>query len=88
MTMYEDYTLTIYLLPVYTRWRNLKKTNSMEVGAIGYHDSSKVKNLWVVKDKETVKRLDKTKEVRFTPFTFILRIFLFCCVFPRFYFPT
>jgi len=35
----------------------------MEVGAIGYHDASKVKNLWVVKDKETVKRLDKTKEV-------------------------
>lgn len=37
----------------------------MEVGAIGYHDASKVKNLWVVKDKETVKRLDKTKEVSY-----------------------
>jgi len=50
---------------VYTRWRNLKKTAAMEVGAIGYHDNSKVNSLWVVKDKETVKRLDKTKEIRF-----------------------
>jgi len=41
----------------------LKKTAAMEVGAIGYHDNSKVNSLWVVKDKETVKRLDKTKEV-------------------------
>lgn len=41
----------------------MKKTSAMEVGAIGYHDASKVKNLWVVKDKEIVKRLDKTKEV-------------------------
>lgn len=66
--MYEHHSLPMYLLSVYTRWRNLKKTNSMEVGAIGYHDSSKVKNLWVVKDKETVKRLDKTKEVCELPY--------------------
>lgn len=27
---------------VYTRWRNLKKTKSMEAGQIGFHDQSKV----------------------------------------------
>jgi hypothetical protein len=27
---------------VYTRWRNLKKTKSMEAGQIGFHDPSKV----------------------------------------------
>lgn len=35
----------------------------MEVGAIGFHDKTKVKNLWVVKDKEIVKRIEKTKDV-------------------------
>jgi hypothetical protein len=50
-------------LVVYTRWRNLKKKHDMDVGAIGFHDATKVKNLWVVKDKEIVKKIDKTKEV-------------------------
>lgn len=27
---------------VYTRWRNLKKTKSMEVGQVGFNDPSKV----------------------------------------------
>jgi hypothetical protein len=35
----------------------------MEIGAIGFHDRTKVKNLWVVKDKDAVKALEKTKEV-------------------------
>ena len=30
---------------VYTRWRNLKKTKSMEAGQIGFHDHSKVMTL-------------------------------------------
>jgi hypothetical protein len=29
---------------VYTRWRNLKKTKSMEVGQVGFQDASKVRN--------------------------------------------
>lgn len=28
---------------VYTRWRNLKKTKSMEVGQVGFNDPSKVR---------------------------------------------
>jgi hypothetical protein len=39
----------------------------MEVGAIGFHDKSKVKNLWVVKDKDMVKVIEKTKDVRKIP---------------------
>ena len=45
----------------YTRWRNLQKLPSMEVGAIGFHDRSKVKKLRIEKDKEIVKVLNKTK---------------------------
>lgn len=52
----------------------------MAVGAIGFHDNSKVKNLWVVKDKETVKKLEKTKEVRVCPFVFCgdIHIYYIC----------
>jgi 1,2-phenylacetyl-CoA epoxidase PaaB subunit len=39
----------------------------MEVGAIGFHDKTKVKSLWVVKDKDIVKALEKTKEVSQSP---------------------
>lgn len=35
----------------------------MEVGSIGFHDGSKVKSMLVVKDKEIIKRIEKTKEV-------------------------
>lgn len=38
----------------------------MEVGAIGYHDASKVKQVWVVKDKDIVKTIEKTKDVCFS----------------------
>lgn len=48
---------------VYTRWRNLNKTSSMEVGAIGYHDDSKVKRMKVVKNNSIVNKLNKTKMV-------------------------
>jgi hypothetical protein len=50
---------------VFTRWRNLKKTADMEVGAIGFHDSTKIKKIKVEKDNSIVNRLNKTKEVRF-----------------------
>ena len=49
---------------IYTRWRNLQKTNSMEVGQIGMHDRSKVKRMLVEKDKDIVKLISKTKKVR------------------------
>lgn len=49
---------------VYTRWRNLHKTNDMEVGAIGFHDRSKVKRMKVEKDNVVVNRINKTKEVQ------------------------
>lgn len=51
------------LLTVYTRWRNLHKTRDMEVGAIGFHDRSKVKRIRVEKDNAIVNRINKTKEV-------------------------
>ena len=35
----------------------------MEVGSIGFHDGSKVKSMLVVKDKEIIKRIEKTKDV-------------------------
>lgn len=50
---------------VYTRWRNLNKTNQMEVGAIGYHDNSKVKRMKVIKDNTIVNRMNKTKKESF-----------------------
>jgi hypothetical protein len=48
---------------VYTRWRNLHKTSSMEVGAIGFHDRSKVKSIRVIKDNAIVNALNRTKQV-------------------------
>mmetsp|Transcript_6328 Transcript_6328/g.9468 ORF Transcript_6328/g.9468 Transcript_6328/m.9468 type:complete len:214 (-) Transcript_6328:62-703(-) len=50
---------------IYTRWRNLKKTADMDVGAIGFHDSSKVKKVRIEKDPVIVKQISKTKEEKF-----------------------
>jgi predicted ribosome quality control (RQC) complex YloA/Tae2 family protein len=45
----------------YTLWENLKKTSSMEVGEVGFHNENKVKVFHgVVKDPDTLKRLNKT----------------------------
>ena len=49
----------------YTRWRNLNKTADMDVGAIGFHDKTKVKRVKVVKDQSIVNKISKTKEERF-----------------------
>eukprot|EP01036_Dinobryon_divergens_P042054 gene42054-55813_t len=49
---------------IYTRWRNLHKLPSMEAGAIGFHDKSKIKKLRVTKDNTVVNRINKTKEER------------------------
>jgi hypothetical protein len=50
---------------IFTRWRNLLKTSQMEVGAVSFHDRSKVKRIKVEKDNSIVKQLNKTKEERF-----------------------
>ena len=48
---------------VYTRWRNLHKTADMQVGAIGYHDRSKVHRMKVEKNNSIVNALNRTKTV-------------------------
>eukprot|EP00899_Mesostigma_viride_P007061 jgi/Mesvir1/16356/Mv18104-RA.1 len=50
---------------VYTPWANLKKTPSMEVGQVGFHNNKLVKTVRVEKRiNEIVNRLNKTKEER------------------------
>lgn len=50
---------------VYTRWRNLLKTNNMVAGQVSYHDKSKVKRMKVVKDNSIVNALNRTKTESF-----------------------
>lgn len=46
---------------VYTPWANLRKDGSMAVGQIGFHNDKLVRKVAVVeKDKEAVRRLEKT----------------------------
>lgn len=50
---------------VYTPWYNLKKTPSMEVGQVGFHNSKMVRTVRVEKRiNEIVNRLNKTKVER------------------------
>lgn len=54
---------------VYTPWSNLKKTNGMEVGQIGYHNEKNVKRIYVKERvNEIVNRLNKTKEEKVVDF--------------------
>lgn len=47
---------------VYTMWSNLKKTQGMEVGQVGFHKEKEVRKLHVTKRLNTVvNRLNKTK---------------------------
>ena len=49
---------------VYTPWENLLKGGNMDVGAVSYHDMKrvvKVRN--VTKDREAIKRIEKTERV-------------------------
>ncbi|CAM9692454.1 unnamed protein product, partial [Phaeothamnion confervicola] len=46
---------------VYTRWANLRKTNGMEVGQVGFRDESKVRKLRVEKNNAVVNALNRTK---------------------------
>ncbi|KAG2239531.1 hypothetical protein Bca52824_091676 [Brassica carinata] len=50
---------------VYTPWSNLKKTASMDVGQVGFHNSKMVRTIRVEKRvNEIVNRLNKTKVER------------------------
>ncbi|KAB2080134.1 hypothetical protein ES319_A05G050200v1 [Gossypium barbadense] len=50
---------------VYTPWSNLKKTSSMDVGQVGFHNSKMVRTLRVEKRiNEIVNRLNRTKVER------------------------
>ena len=47
---------------IYTPWSNLKKTQGMDVGQIGYHNPRLVKTVKVrTKDSEVINRLRKTR---------------------------
>ncbi len=47
---------------VYTRWKNLNKTSDMDVGSIGFKDTSRKRTMRIVKDNVIVNRLNRTKE--------------------------
>lgn len=47
---------------VYTMWSNLKKTQGMEIGQVGFHKDKDVRKIHVAKRMNTiVNRLNKTK---------------------------
>lgn len=47
---------------IYTMWANLKKTQEMEVGQVGFHKDKEVRKIRVAKRiNEIVNRLNKTK---------------------------
>lgn len=45
---------------VYTPWSNLKKTQRMEVGEVGFHDERLVRHMRVEKNRDVVKLLKKS----------------------------
>jgi hypothetical protein len=50
---------------VYTFWSNLKKTMSMDVGQVGFHDEKDRRFITVEKKSPIVKRLEKTRVEKF-----------------------
>ena len=50
---------------VYTRWKNLKKTNDMVDGQVGFHRPENVRRVNVEKHSSIVRQMEKTKEERF-----------------------
>ena len=47
---------------IYTRWKNLKKTNDMVEGQVSYHRPDNVKRISVEKNNSIVRTLEKTKQ--------------------------
>uniref|UniRef100_A0A6T7JWY1 NFACT RNA-binding domain-containing protein n=1 Tax=Attheya septentrionalis TaxID=420275 RepID=A0A6T7JWY1_9STRA len=50
---------------VYTRWKNLKKTNDMVDGQVGFHRPENVRRIQVEKNNFIVNALNKTKVEKF-----------------------
>jgi NFACT protein RNA binding domain len=50
---------------VYTRWKNLKKTNDMLDGQVAFHRPDNVRRMLVEKHNPIVRQLEKTKVERF-----------------------
>ncbi|GAX16986.1 hypothetical protein FisN_5Hh365 [Fistulifera solaris] len=50
---------------VYTRWKNLKKTNDMVDGQVSFHRPENVRRISVEKNNPIVRALEKTREERF-----------------------
>mmetsp|Transcript_7980 Transcript_7980/g.21577 ORF Transcript_7980/g.21577 Transcript_7980/m.21577 type:complete len:215 (-) Transcript_7980:424-1068(-) len=50
---------------VYTRWKNLKKTNQMVDGQVGFHRPDNVRRCMVEKNNPIVRQINKTKEESF-----------------------
>jgi len=46
---------------VYTRWKNLKKTNQMVDGQVGFHRPENVRRMSVEKNNSIVNKINKTK---------------------------
>lgn len=46
---------------VYTRWKNLLKTNDMVDGQVGYHRKQNVRRVLVEKNNSIVRQIEKTK---------------------------
>merc|ERR1719223_2324600 len=49
---------------VYTRWKNLKKTNDMVDGQVGFHRPENVRRMQVEKNNSIVNALNRTKVER------------------------
>lgn len=47
---------------VYTRWKNLKKTNQMVDGQVGFHRPDNVRRIQVEKNNSIVNQINKTKQ--------------------------
>lgn len=52
---------------VYTRWKNLKKTNDMVDGQVGFHRPDNVRRVSVEKNNPIVRQIDKTKIEKVNP---------------------
>lgn len=50
---------------IYTRWKNLKKTNNMVDGEVGFYRPENKRRIHVEKNKPIVNALNKTKVTRF-----------------------
>jgi NFACT protein RNA binding domain len=50
---------------VYTRWKNLKKTNDMVDGQVGFHRPDNVRRISVEKHNSMVRQIEKTKVERY-----------------------